>query len=103
MAPARALREILKRHSLMTARRPILEAADLLLDPGGIWMKLVTVLVALMVLPLALAVGPGAQAQAPVIGNCNVFPADHVWNTPIDTLPLDPSSSTYVNTIGTGI
>jgi hypothetical protein len=44
--------------------------------------------------------GPPLLAQAPVIGNCTVFPADNVWNTPIDTLPVDPNSATYVNTIG---
>jgi hypothetical protein len=28
------------------------------------------------------------------------LPADNVWNTPIDTLPLDANSTAYVNTIG---
>jgi len=41
-----------------------------------------------------------ARAQAPTIGNCTVLPADNIWNTPIDQLPVSPSSSTYVNTIG---
>jgi hypothetical protein len=41
-----------------------------------------------------------ACAQAPTIGNCPVLPADNIWNTPIDQLPVSPSSSTYVNTIG---
>jgi hypothetical protein len=34
------------------------------------------------------------------VGNCAVLPADNIWNTPIDQLPVSPSSSTYVNTIG---
>jgi hypothetical protein len=44
----------------------------------------------------------GAQcfAQAPTIGNCPTFPADNIWNTPVDQLPVSPSSSTYINTIG---
>ncbi len=42
-------------------------------------------------------------AQAPAIGNCTVFPADNVWNTPIDTLPVDPNSNVYVNTIGASL
>lgn len=43
-----------------------------------------------------------ATAQAPEIGSCNVFPADNIWNTPVDRLPVSPSSATYVNTIGAG-
>src|SRR5262249_46087603 len=39
-------------------------------------------------------------AQAPTIGSCAVFPADNIWNTRIDQLPVHPSSSTWVNTIG---
>jgi hypothetical protein len=39
-------------------------------------------------------------AQAPVIGNCSVYPVDDVWNTPVDTLPVDANSAAYVNTIG---
>ncbi len=36
----------------------------------------------------------------PTIAGCAVFPADSVWNRRVDALPLDPSSQTYVNTIG---
>ena len=41
-----------------------------------------------------------ARAQAPTVGNCTVLPADNIWNTSVDQLPVSPSSSTYVNTIG---
>src|SRR5262249_52796634 len=41
-----------------------------------------------------------ATAQPPSIGNCNVFPTDNIWNTPVDHLPVAPASSTYVQTIG---
>ena len=41
-----------------------------------------------------------ASAQTPTIGNCTVLPADNIWNTRIDQLPVHPSSSTWVNTIG---
>lgn len=41
-----------------------------------------------------------ANAQAPTIGNCTVLPADNIWNTRIDQLPVSPSSSAWVNTIG---
>jgi hypothetical protein len=38
--------------------------------------------------------------QAPTVGKCPVFPADNIWNTRIDQLPVHPSSSTWVSTIG---
>ena len=41
-----------------------------------------------------------AAAQTPTIGNCTVLPADNIWNTRIDQLPVHPSSSTWVTTIG---
>jgi len=41
-----------------------------------------------------------AAAQAPTVGNCTVLPADNIWNTRVDQLPVHPSSSTWVNTIG---
>ena len=40
--------------------------------------------------------------QAPNIGNCGVLPANNIWNTPVDQLPVSGSSSTWVNTIGAG-
>jgi hypothetical protein len=32
--------------------------------------------------------------------SCPVFPADNIWNTPIDTLPVDTNSDLYIDTIG---
>ncbi len=54
------------------------------------------------ILPLVCFVGLAAIAsgQAPTVGTCTVFPADNIWNTRIDQLPVHPSSSTWVNTIG---
>ena len=54
------------------------------------------------IVPIALLLGFAgfASAQAPTIGNCTVLPADNIWNTRIDQLPVHPSSSTWVNTIG---
>lgn len=43
-----------------------------------------------------------ASAQAPVIGNCSIFPADNIWNTAVDQMPLAALSATWVNTIGPG-
>ena len=41
-----------------------------------------------------------AIAQAPTVGSCTVLPADDIWNTRVDQLPVHPSSSTWVTTIG---
>jgi hypothetical protein len=49
---------------------------------------------------LALSAAALSFAQAPAIGNCTILPADNIWNTPVDTLPLHANSATYVNTIG---
>src|SRR5258705_344508 len=37
---------------------------------------------------------------APTLGACPVFPANNYWNTPVDTLPVHASSTTWVNSIG---
>ncbi|MFQ5595435.1 MAG: hypothetical protein ACE5HA_14910 [Anaerolineae bacterium] len=34
------------------------------------------------------------------MAGCAVFPADNIWNVPIDTLPVDANSAAYINTIG---
>ncbi len=45
--------------------------------------------------------GPAPGAGAPTVAGCPVFPADNVWNTPIDGLRRDPRSEAYVSKIGT--
>jgi len=41
-----------------------------------------------------------SAAGAAVIDGCPVLPADNIWNTPIDTLPVHADSNLYINTIG---
>jgi hypothetical protein len=36
----------------------------------------------------------------PQIGNCAVFPARNIWNTPVDKLPVHPLSSQWIATEG---
>ena len=43
-----------------------------------------------------------ASAAPPSIGGCQVFPANNYWNTPVDTLPVHPSSAAWVRTMTTG-
>jgi hypothetical protein len=38
--------------------------------------------------------------MGPQIAGCPIFPADNVWNVPVDVLPLDPRSNAYVATLG---
>ncbi len=49
------------------------------------------------------AASPAAPANPnapPVIAGCQVFPADNIWNMPVDTVYVDARSNSYVNTIG---
>ena len=55
-------------------------------------------LVATVGLALVCAVSPFARGQT--ISGCAVFPANNVWNTSIERLPVDPNSAAYVTTIG---
>ena len=41
-----------------------------------------------------------AAAASPLISGCPMFPADNIWNTPIDSLPVHARSDQWVNTIG---
>jgi hypothetical protein len=58
------------------------------------------VLVALTGAYFTLASTTHLFAQAPTVGSCPVFPADNIWNTPIDRMPVDPRSRQYVASIG---
>jgi hypothetical protein len=42
----------------------------------------------------------GAPSSGPTIGGCLLFPADNIWNTKVDTLPVDPMSDAWINSIG---
>jgi hypothetical protein len=58
-------------------------------------MMRVTIVSALCVLSMA------SQANAQqMLGGCPVLPANNIWNTPIDTLPVAANSATLVSTIG---
>ena len=49
---------------------------------------------------LLAAAGTVLAQGAPTINGCPIFPADNIWNTPIDSLPVDFQSDVYINTIG---
>lgn len=53
--------------------------------------------VALILFALLVCAG---QAAATQLGGCPIFPSDNIWNTAVDTLPVDPKSGTYIQTEG---
>ena len=54
----------------------------------------------LLLLTTLAALPQWILAQTPTLTGCPVFPSNNIWNTPINTLPLDANSATYVSTIG---
>jgi len=61
------------------------------------------ILVACMVQAVFLPDRVSVAASPPTIAGCTVFPADNIWNTPVDTLPVSGSSSDFINAIGAGV
>jgi hypothetical protein len=45
----------------------------------------------------------GLLSAQPTIGNCAVFPANNVWNAPVDKLPVAANSAALVATIGANV
>ena len=41
---------------------------------------------------------PGSTS--PIIGGCEIFPSDNIWNSAVDDLPLHPNSANYIAAIG---
>jgi len=40
------------------------------------------------------------DSASPIIDGCLVFPSDHIWNTRVDSLPVDIRSDEYIDSIG---
>jgi hypothetical protein len=43
---------------------------------------------------------PGTSNAQQCLSGSMVFPADNVWNAPVDRLPVHPNSAVYITTIG---
>jgi hypothetical protein len=43
---------------------------------------------------------PPAPSEPPTLGDCPLFPADHVWNARVDALPVHPRSGDWVAALG---
>lgn len=48
----------------------------------------------------AASAGSGNTGPAPTIADCQILPSNHIFNTPIDALPVHPSSSQFITTVG---
>lgn len=59
-----------------------------------------SLLATLVTFPWAAGAGQGGRPASPDVAGCSVLPPDDIWNTPVDALPLDPASDSYVATIG---
>ncbi|MEO6063014.1 MAG: hypothetical protein ABIQ99_13840 [Thermoflexales bacterium] len=55
-----------------------------------------------LLLLLSGLAGMPLRSAAPELGGCALFPANSVFNTRVDTLPLHPMSDAWVNSIGAG-
>lgn len=44
--------------------------------------------------------GSTAAPSSPSLASCPIFPADNAWNRDVSTLPVDPLSDDYVDSIG---
>lgn len=53
-----------------------------------------------LILLLPFLIVTNSSSTAPSLGGCMIFPADNIWNTRIDSLPLHANSSAYVAAIG---
>lgn len=47
-----------------------------------------------------LAIARAPSSAAPTYAGCQIFPADNIWNTRIDTLPVHARSAAWVRSIG---
>ena len=59
------------------------------------------VAVSLLILIIFFFLIPPAQAvTSPSLPGMEIYPRDHIWNVPIDTLPVDTMSETYIKSSG---
>jgi len=59
--------------------------------------KRILFLIVPVIIYLLLQSGLAASSTSASSGVFQIYPKDHVWNVPVDTLPVDAMSSAYVN------
>jgi hypothetical protein len=62
--------------------------------------RILVLATALVACPTINPISSGAPSTN--LSGCTVFPANNVWNAPVNKLPLDARSSAYVSSIGAG-
>jgi hypothetical protein len=55
-------------------------------------LLMVLAIIFLLILPVL-----AATSDSVLLNNFQIYPKDHIWNVPVDTLPVDARSSAYVN------
>jgi len=56
----------------------------------------------LLVFVIVFLAVPALQAATdPSLVDMQIYPKDHIWNVPVDTLPVDPMSATYISSANT--
>lgn len=70
--------------------------------PSGLIMTVLIWIIFSLGAPVLQADGPIQALTPPSLPGCPLFPADNIWNTPVDTLPVDPNSAAYIANIGAG-
>jgi len=51
-------------------------------------------------MPFFLPIIMNGNSADPTLGGCPLYPADNIWNVPVDTLPVHPRSDSWINSIG---
>lgn len=46
------------------------------------------------------AVPSAPSGNGPILANCPMFPANNIWNTPVDSLPIHAMSDAWIDNIG---
>ena len=60
-----------------------------------------SVITLLLVLAIVFLAVPATQAAtSPPLGSMQIYPKDHVWNVPVDKLPVDRMSASYISSAG---
>ena len=67
---------------------------------GAIGLNAGRVLVSVTFVASFVAATP---ASAQTLAGCQMLPADNIWNTPIDQLPVHPLSASYLSSIGNAV
>lgn len=59
-----------------------------------------TLLFSVILSAVAFPVFAPSQELGPTVAGCPVFPADNIWNTPVEDMPVAERSAEYVESIG---